>query len=97
MKTKMTKEEKRKHARTPVGIALDVHLSGQAAGKASGRIVDLSDGGMAFQTEAVMEKGMSFFLGGKLPVRIRGEVRSIRDLDLGQHRYGIRFHKIGRN
>lgn len=87
--------EKRKHPRTPVGIGLEIHMKGQLVEKARGTIVDLSDGGMSFLSDAVMEEGMSFYLSAKMPLRIRGEVRSIRPASTGMTRYGIRFHKIG--
>lgn len=89
------KGEKRRHPRIPVGMSLEIHLKGHPVSRAQGRILDLSDGGMAFESDAVMEEGMSFFLRAKLPLLIRGEVRSIRQAPAGRNRYGIRFHKIG--
>lgn len=96
MKTiKSSPSEKRKHPRTPLGVALEIHLKGQLVDRAQGKILDLSEGGMTFVTDAVMEEGMSFYLRAKALPRIRGEVRSIRAAAAGMHRYGIRFHKIG--
>jgi c-di-GMP-binding flagellar brake protein YcgR len=92
---KIMMDEKRKHPRTPVGIGLEIHMKGQMVSKARGTIVDLSDGGMSFLSDAMMEEGMSFYLSAKMPLRIRGEVRSIREASAGMNRYGIRFHKIG--
>ena len=95
MKTMVKSDEKRKRPRIPVGIGLEIHMKGQPVSKARGTIVDLSDGGMSFLSDAVMEEGMSFYLSAKMPLLIRGEVRSMREASSGLSRYGIRFHKIG--
>ena len=95
MKSKIKTDEKRRYPRIPVGIGLEIHMKGQLVNRARGTIVDLSDGGMSFLSDAVMEEGMSFYLSAKMPLRIRGEVRSMREASSGLNRYGIRFHKIG--
>lgn len=88
--------EKRKHPRYPLGITMDIHAKGHAVGKCRGTIVDLSVGGMAFKTNAVLEEGMSLYLKINIPLEIRGEVRHTRgSASGGMHRYGVRFHKIG--
>jgi hypothetical protein len=87
--------EQRRHPRTRVGVALDIRLSDGAAGVCRGVIADLSQGGMTFKSDAVLEKGMTLHL--KLPseIEIRGEVRHVGAAVSGQRRYGVRFHKIG--
>lgn len=87
--------EQRRHPRTSVGVTLDLRLAGEGAPRCRGTIADLSQGGMTFKTDALLEKGMTLHL--KLPseIEIRGEVRSVGASVAGQRRYGIRFHKIG--
>ena len=95
MKREMSKE-KRKHPRFPVGINLEIRADGHAVGKCRGLIADLSVGGMAFRTDAVLEEGMSLYLKLNIPLEIRGEVRHIKGSAAGgMRRYGVRFHKIG--
>ena len=87
--------DQRRHPRTAMGVTLDISLSGEAAGRCRGVIADLSQGGMTFKSDAVLEQGMTLHL--KLPseIEIRGEVRHVGALVSGQRRYGVRFHKIG--
>ena len=90
------KSEKRKHPRFPIGITMDIFAKGHTVGKCRGTIADLSVGGMAFKTNAVLEEGMSLYLKINIPLEIRGEVRHIKgSASGGMHRYGVRFHKIG--
>ena len=93
-KTFGTKEQRR-HPRTAVGATFEINLSGETAGRCRGVISDLSQGGMTFKSDAVLEQGMTLHL--KLPseIEIRGEVRSVGAVVAGQRRYGVRFHKIG--
>lgn len=89
-------KEKRKHARIPVGITMDIFAKGHTVGKCRGTIADLSVGGMTFKTNAELEQGMCLYLKLNIPLEIRGEVTSIRgSASGGLHRYGVRFHKIG--
>ena len=91
----MKTAEQRRHPRQALGVALDIRLSGEGSPRCRGVISDLSQGGMTFKTDALLEKGMTLHL--KLPsaLEIRGEVRNSAPLGSGQRRYGIRFHKIG--
>ena len=87
--------EQRRHPRTAVGVTLDIRLSGEDASRCRGVIADISQGGMTFKSDAVLEQGMTLHL--KLPseIEIRGEVRHVGAAVSGQRRYGVRFHKIG--
>ena len=87
--------EQRRYPRTAVNVTLDFRLPGMSGSRCRGTITDLSQGGMAFRTDALLEEGMTLHL--KLPseIQIRGEVRSVGEPAAGQRRYGIRFHKIG--
>ena len=87
--------EQRRHPRTAVGVTLDIRFSGEDAGRCRGVIADLSQGGMTFKSDALLEKGMTLHLKLPTQIEIRGEVRSVGDLVAGQRRYGVRFHKIG--
>ena len=87
--------EKRRYPRTTMGVSLDLRLSGEAAGRCRGVIADLSQGGMTFQTDAVLEQGMTLHLKLPAEIEIRGEVRHVGAPVAGQRRYGVRFHKIG--
>jgi hypothetical protein len=91
----VSSQEQRRHARVPVGVTLDIRLFDGAEGECRGTISDVSEGGMTFKTEAVLEKGMTLHL--KLPseLEIRGEVRHVGGPAGGVRRYGVRFHKIG--
>jgi c-di-GMP-binding flagellar brake protein YcgR len=91
----MTSTEQRRHPRTAVGASFDIRLSGEAAGSFRAVIADLSQGGMTFQSDAVLEKGMTLHLKLPTQIEIRGEVRSVGAPVSGQRRYGVRFHKIG--
>ncbi|MDD5629638.1 MAG: PilZ domain-containing protein [Elusimicrobia bacterium] len=89
-------KEKRKHPRYPMGISLEIRAAGQPVNKCRGAIVDLSVGGMAFKTDALLEAGMSLYLKLNIPLEIRGEVRHMKGSVVGgMRRYGVRFHKIG--
>ena len=93
---KQAGREKRRHPRFPVGINLEIRAHGHSVGKCRGSIVDLSVGGMAFKTDAVLEEGMSLYLKLNIPLEIRGEVRHMKGSAVsGMRRYGVRFHKIG--
>ena len=87
--------EQRRHPRTPLGVTLNIRQQGAAGATCRGVIADLSQGGMTFKTDALLEEGMSLHL--KLPssLEIRGEVRHVGGSVGGQRRYGVRFHKIG--
>ena len=92
----ISKNEKRKHQRFPLGITLEIHAKGQAVGKCHGTIADLSVGGMSFKTNAELTEGMSLYLKTNIPLEIRGEVRHAKGpTNRGVHSYGVRFHKIG--
>ena len=84
-----------RHPRTPLNITLNITLSNEGTSRCRGVIADLSQGGMTFKSDAVLEKGMTLHL--KLPskIELRGEVRSVGAAVAGQRRYGVRFHKIG--
>lgn len=94
----MKPAEKRRHPRVPIGITMDIFAKGHTVGKCRGTIADLSVGGMAFKSNAVLEQGMCIYLKINIPLEIRGEVRHTKDSQGGgMHRYGVRFHKIGYN
>ena len=76
------------HRNDPV-VALAEEVGGRAV------IADLSQGGMTFKSEAVLEQGMTLHLKLPTQIEIRGEVRSVGAPVAGQRRYGVRFHKIG--
>ncbi|MBI4051789.1 MAG: PilZ domain-containing protein [Elusimicrobia bacterium] len=86
--------EKRKHPRFPVGLTLELHAPGQLVSRGRGKIVDLSVGGMSFETNAELEESTSLYLRINVPLEIRGDVRHIRQTG-HIHRYGVRFHKMG--
>jgi len=90
-----TTTEQRRHPRTPLGVTLDFRQPGEGAARCRGVISDLSQGGMTFSSDALLEEGMTLHL--KLPsaLQIRGEVRHVGVPVAGQRRYGVRFHKIG--
>lgn len=87
--------DQRRHPRTTVGVALDIRLSGENALRCRGVIADLSQGGMTFESDALLEKGMTLHLKLPTDIQIRGEVRHVGAPVAGQRRYGVRFHKIG--
>ena len=95
-KSVMAGGDKRRHARVPVGITLDIKVKGVAVKKCRGTIADLSMSGMTFESDAVLEKGQSLYLKVNIPLEIRGEIRHIKPSPKGgMHRYGVRFHHIG--
>ena len=87
--------EQRRHPRAAVGVTLDIRVAGETAARCRGVIADLSQGGMTFESDALLEKGMTLHL--KLPpsMEIRGEIRRVGDVIDGRRRYGVRLHKIG--
>ncbi|MBI4371575.1 MAG: PilZ domain-containing protein [Elusimicrobia bacterium] len=87
--------ENRRHPRFPVGAAFDVRLEGAPPSRCRALIVDLSMGGMTFQSDASLEEGMTLHLRLGPEFVIRGEVRNASGPLGGQRRYGIQFHKIG--
>jgi PilZ domain len=95
-KTKAAGTEKRRHERVPVGLSLGVVTKGQGVRRCLGVIADLSTGGMAFESDAVLEQGSSLYLRVNIPLEIRGEVRRVKPAGRGGHfRYGVRFHHFG--
>lgn len=86
--------EQRRHPRKALSVALDFRMPGGAQ-RCRGVISDLSQGGMTFQTDAVLERGMTLHLRLPSSMQIRGEVRSVGAPSAGRRRYGVRFHKIG--
>jgi hypothetical protein len=88
-----TGSEKRQHPRFRVGVVLEMHTKGGVTKGVAGSIVDLSVGGMSFETPAELEEGSSIYLKVNLPLEIRGQVRHIRQVG-STHRYGVRFHKL---
>ncbi|MBI4057536.1 MAG: PilZ domain-containing protein [Elusimicrobia bacterium] len=94
MNKSVKKSEKRKHPRFPVGLALELHAPGHLISRGKGKIVDLSVGGMSFETNAELEEGTSLYLKVNIPLEIRGDVRHIRQRGT-LHSYGVRFHKMG--
>jgi hypothetical protein len=88
-------EEQRRHPRTLLGVSLDISLSGEDAPRCRGVIADMSQGGMTFKSDAVLEKGMTLCMKLPTSIEIRGEVRSVGAVISGRRRYGVRFHKIG--
>ena len=90
----MPAAQRRRHARVPLGVTLDIRLAGEGSARCRGTIADLSRGGMTFQTDALLDPGMTLHL--KLPseLEIRGEVRHAAVAAGGLRRYGIRFHKL---
>jgi hypothetical protein len=95
MNTKMKSGEKRKHPRVPVGLSLDIVAKKVPGSHVHGQIVDLSVGGMTFESDAELEEGASLFLKVNIPLYIRGEIRHMRPREAPPYRYGVRFHKIG--
>ena len=94
-KNKISRSEKRRHPRYPVGITMDIHEGGGLTqDKVRGTITDLSISGMTFKTNKQLEEGSMLYLKINIPLEIRGEVRHIRG-GAPLHRYGVRFHKIG--
>lgn len=79
----------------PLEVTLNLRMTGEHARPCRGTISDLSQGGMTFETDAELEKGMTLHL--KLPslMQIRGEIRSASGPQGGVRRYGVRFHKVG--
>ena len=87
--------DQRRHPRTAVGASFEINLSGESAQRCRGVISDLSQGGMTFESDALLEKGMTLHLKLPTKIQIRGEVRHVGAPVAGQRRYGVRFHKIG--
>jgi len=95
-KKRKTKDDKRKHPRYPVGLAMDIHAKGHSVQKCRGTITDLSLGGMMLKTSTELKLGGMIYLKINVPLEVRGEIRHLKSGSAGgYHRYGIRFHKIG--
>ena len=95
MHDKVIPVDKRRYPRTPVDVALDFRVAGEVPTRCRGIITDLSQSGMTFKTDAVLELGMTLHLRLPSKVEIRGEIRRIDPLAGGQRRYGVKLHKIG--
>jgi len=93
--TKTKGADKRRHARLPVGMTMDIRTS-VGVKKCRGTIADLSVSGMTFKSDAVLEEGQSIYLKVNIPLEIRGEIRHIKNSARGGlHHYGVQFHHIG--
>ncbi len=92
MKMLNSESDKRRHRRVPVGLTMAIRTSGSDR-PLRGRITDLSQGGMTFETNADLEEGTVLFLKTDHPLEVRGEVRHVTE-SAGRRRYGVRFHRF---
>ncbi|MBI3507581.1 MAG: PilZ domain-containing protein [Proteobacteria bacterium] len=91
----LTGKNRRKHARMQMGVSLEVLAKGQSMDRCLGSIEDLSQGGMTFTSDAVLEEGTMLYLRLPTALEIRGEVRSILSVEgETKRRYGVRFHSV---
>ena len=93
-KTSRSQKEKRQYPRVPTSILLDVREPDPDAKKTGGMVVDLSLGGLAFESGSKLAAGTDLFIGMEMPLALFGRiVHAFPNGD--KYRYGVRFMKLG--
>ena len=89
----MTAKERRRHPREEISIVFDI-LDGAPGlkGQNRGVIVNLSEGGAAFESDAFLEKGQALRFEVPVPVRVWAKV--LRVQEGVRNRYGVKFQRV---
>jgi hypothetical protein len=92
----MATQDKRKHTRFPISVVFDILDSdGQAPleGQGRGAVVNLSEGGAAFESEAFLEKGQHVYFELPVPVRIWAKILRVKREGV-RTQYAVEFDKV---
>ncbi len=87
-------KEQRKHNRVPATIVTQLHTPDSTLSKGKGCVVDLSLGGMGFESESEFDNNTDIFFTMNLPIEIQGKIVRI-DRKGTLKRYGVKFTKLG--
>ncbi len=89
----MNASERRKHEREELTIVFNI-LDGtpELKGQNRGTILNLSEGGAAFESDAFLQKGQNLFFELPLPVRVWAKV--LRVQEGVRNRYGVKFERV---
>ncbi|MEK6544229.1 MAG: PilZ domain-containing protein [Elusimicrobiota bacterium] len=86
-------KERRKFARHQTSLSLTIPGHSSRGIPAKAQVVDISEGGLGFETSQKMELGSSFTLSLDLPLTVQGDI--VRAAPQGRKfRYGVRFHRV---
>jgi len=87
-------KERRRHPRYPIHVVFDI-LDGEPAlrGQGRGAIVDLSEGGAAFESEAFLEKGQHVHFEIPVPIGVWAKVLRVRKEGV-RTQYAVEFGKV---
>ncbi|MFC1521817.1 PilZ domain-containing protein [Elusimicrobiota bacterium] len=92
-KTKKKTSEKRRCERHPANFTLDLSKSKGPAKGMQASVVDISNGGMAFETSKKIDVGSFMSIGLNAPFRVHGDIAYCRVYGK-KYRYGLRFHHV---
>lgn len=85
--------ERRSHERHEISVVFEI-LDGnvELRGQNRGTILNISEGGAAFESDAFLKKGQKLFFELPLPVRVWARV--LRVQEGVKNRYGVKFEKL---
>ena len=86
-------KEKRKHRRLRTMIMADVYNGETFELEGKGFVSDLSESGIAFETNLKLDKKKSFFMRLNVPLEVVCEILHIDEKD-GVYQYGVKFIKL---
>jgi hypothetical protein len=90
----MAFRDRRKHTRFPISVVFDI-LDGETAleGQGRGAVINLSEGGAAFESEAFLEKGQHMYFELPVPIKIWAKVLRVKREGV-RTQYAVQFDKV---
>ena len=90
----MATDDRRKHTRFPISVVFDIlDVETTLSGQGRGAIVNLSEGGAAFESEAFLEKGQHVYFELPVPVRVWAKVLRVKREGV-RTQYAVQFDKV---
>lgn len=86
-------KEKRRFKRFPANITLEISDNMKPGKKIAAIITDISEGGLAFESNQKLEMGSSVNLQVETPLSVQGGVVHVEERG-AKFRYGIRFSSV---
>jgi hypothetical protein len=86
--------ERRRHPRFPISVVFEI-LDGKPSLKGQGRgaVLNISLGGVLFESEAFLEKGQHVYFELPIPVKVWAEVLRVRREGV-RTQYAVKFTKV---
>ncbi len=86
-------KEKRRHRRLPTTIVADIYSGETLELNGKGCVFDLSNSGIAFETNFKLDEKKPFFMRLNIPMEVMCEIIRTEEKD-GIYRYGVKFSKL---